>query len=75
MVKDISRAGQFRSAYLTNVGGTLVLFGQRRHARLELWKSDGTAAGTVIVKDIVPGGGSFVPRATSHVNGTLFFSR
>src|SRR5262245_55669770 len=32
-----------------------------------LWKSDGTAAGTVLVKDINPG-------SLTNVNGTLFFT-
>ncbi|NBT12189.1 MAG: hypothetical protein EBS56_01090, partial [Planctomycetia bacterium] len=31
------------------------------HGR-ELWKTDGTAAGTVLVKDLVPGGGAGDPR-------------
>jgi trimeric autotransporter adhesin len=43
----------------------------------ELWKSDGTLAGTVLVKDIKPRpmirplGGSF---ELTNVNGTLFFA-
>ena len=42
----------------------------------ELWKSDGTAAGTVLVKDINPGGdSSVVPDCTApNVDGTLFFT-
>src|SRR5262245_43614118 len=45
------------------------------HGR-ELWKSDGTAAGTVMVKDIVPGArGSIAPFLDGPVvsNGTLYF--
>src|SRR5262249_44439761 len=51
---------------------------------VELWKSDGTAAGTTLVKDIYPGGGpgyfgGFYPNSSSplnltNVNGTLFFA-
>jgi hypothetical protein len=37
----------------------------------ELWKSDGTEAGTVMVKDINPGASS-VPDQLTDVNGTLF---
>ena len=40
----------------------------------ELWKSDGTAAGTVLVKDINPGSGSSYPSNLTNVNGTLFFT-
>jgi ELWxxDGT repeat protein len=40
----------------------------------ELWKSDGTAAGTGIVKDIFPGGTASLPRALTNLNGTLLFS-
>ncbi len=39
----------------------------------ELWKSDGTEAGTVIVKDINPSGQS-VPLWLTKVGNTLFFS-
>ena len=40
----------------------------------ELWKSDGTSAGTVLVKNIGPGNVSGAPAELSVVNGTLFFS-
>src|SRR5262245_26632365 len=39
----------------------------------ELWTSDGTAAGTVLVKDINLFGGSAQPDLLTDVNGTLFF--
>ena len=61
-------------AGLTDVDGTL-FFGAEDFTRgLELWKSDGTAAGTVLVKDINPGlGGSKISEPTD-VGGVLFFS-
>jgi ELWxxDGT repeat protein len=40
----------------------------------ELWRSDGTLAGTTLVKDIIPGSGSGNPGLACNVNGTLFFS-
>lgn len=41
---------------------------------VELWKSDGTAAGTVLVKDINPGQiNSSSPSGFNIVNGTLYF--
>jgi uncharacterized repeat protein (TIGR01451 family) len=39
----------------------------------ELWRSDGTAAGTARVLDINPGAGSSIPSYLTNVNGTLFF--
>lgn len=43
------------------------------HGR-ELWESDGTAAGTVLVRDIQAGGLGSDPRDLRNVNGTLYFS-
>ena len=40
----------------------------------ELWKSDGTAAGTVVVKDIYAGTTGATPQNLTNVNGTLYFS-
>jgi ELWxxDGT repeat protein len=40
---------------------------------VELWRSDGTAAGTVLVKDTIAGSAGFGPRYLTNVNGTLFF--
>lgn len=39
----------------------------------ELWKSDGTDAGTVLVKEIRPGNSGSSPEGLVDVNGTLFF--
>ena len=40
----------------------------------ELWKTDGTTAGTVMVKDIYPGSTYSAPSNFTNVNGTLFFT-
>ena len=40
----------------------------------ELWKTDGTAEGTVLVKDINPGDGSSSPGWLTEFNGELFFA-
>jgi ELWxxDGT repeat protein len=40
----------------------------------ELWKSNGTAVGTVRVKDIRPGSNGSYPNALMDLNGTLLFS-
>ncbi len=69
---------------LTNVNGTLFFAVSSSTffddiegeiaANNELWKSDGTEAGTVILKDIKPGLGSSNPNGLTDINGTLFFS-
>jgi ELWxxDGT repeat protein len=40
----------------------------------ELWKSDGTEAGTVMIKDIWSGSNGSLPDNLTNVNGTLFFT-
>lgn len=40
----------------------------------EIWCSDGTAAGTMIIKDIAPNGKSSSPMSLCDVNGICFFS-
>src|SRR5262249_30284364 len=59
--------------YLTEVNGTLFLTAFTPEASTELWKSDGTEKGTVLVKDIYPGSRSSFPRDLVNVNGTLLF--
>jgi ELWxxDGT repeat protein len=39
-----------------------------------LWQSDGTSAGTTLVKDIVTEEARFVSEFLTNVNGTLFFT-
>jgi len=40
----------------------------------ELWRSDGTGAGTRLVRDIFPGAESSRPKHLEAINGRLFFS-
>ena len=57
-----------------NVNGTTFFVANNGTSGAELWKSDGTIAGTVLVKDIRTGSASSVSRYLTNVNGTLFFS-
>jgi len=62
---------------LTNVSGTLYFVANDGTSGLELWKSDGTAAGTMRVKDIRPGSGNafdrYTPPQLVNLNGVLHF--
>jgi ELWxxDGT repeat protein len=59
---------------LVQVGGVMFFVAHDGPSGSELWKSDGTEAGTVLVKDINPDPTAAGPDSLIHVNGTLFFS-
>ncbi len=85
MVKDIFPGG-FTNAYgvyvpnssdpssLTNVNGKLFFTANDGVHGNELWQSDGTTAGTVMVADINPGSASSAPADFTNANGTWFFA-
>jgi trimeric autotransporter adhesin len=58
---------------LTNVNGTL-FFTASNTLGNELWKTDGTVNGTVLVKDISPGDSSSLPASLINIKGTVYFS-
>ncbi len=63
---------------LINVNGTLFFTASDSNSAAptgtELWKSDGTPAGTVLVKDINVGANSSDPSNLVNVNGVLYFT-
>ena len=79
MIKDIwPGSTRSRTRDLTNVNGTLFFTASDGIHGSELWKSDGTSAGKVMVKNIHPGtgqdGAAASPRYLVNINGTLYFS-
>jgi ELWxxDGT repeat protein len=63
----------------TDVNGTAFFFADNGTTGRELWKTDGTAAGTTLVKDINPGSADSVPDYYEGVkptvlNGILYFA-
>ncbi len=80
LVKDINSTvdagvpGSSAPTELTNVNGLLFFVASDGSNGFELWKSDGTPEGTLMVKDIFPGETGANPRQLTNVNGTLFFT-
>lgn len=56
------------------VGSSLYFSAADTSAGIELWKSDGTEAGTVRVKDLAPGLASSVPTSFAALGGRVVFS-
>jgi ELWxxDGT repeat protein len=77
-IKDINTgtAGAFEDYTYDFVGfGNSIYFvAKDATSGFELWKSDGTAAGTVRVKDINPGTADSKPRSLVVANNKLFFT-
>lgn len=77
LVKSFAPAGVAESSNPTDfvrVGQQFFFLATTPEHGRELWKSDGTTAGTVLVKDLVPGSGSSTLSNLTDVNGTLFFT-
>jgi uncharacterized protein (TIGR03118 family) len=59
---------------LTNINGTLYFTANDGIHGTELWKSDGTANGTQLVADIVPGPNGSFPTGLTAGNGEIIFA-
>jgi ELWxxDGT repeat protein len=74
ITSDTGGAQRSYPKFLINVSGTLFFQADNGLVGKELWKSDGTNAGTSLIKDILPGGAGSIPENLENVNGTLFFA-
>ncbi len=70
----LSEGGRFAFWYLTALGDRLVFRAYRRAQGLELWISDGTVAGTRLLRDIAPGFLSSSPWQLHQHRGKVYFS-
>ena len=74
-MKDINPGtGDSYPHYLTAVGSMLFFQATDGSNGYELWKSDGTSAGTVMVANINPGVASSSPARLTAVGNMLYFT-
>lgn len=84
LVKDIyagANGGFMDNPFFEESYGPLVIYNNKLYFRAanaangtELWQSDGTAGGTVLVKDITVGAGSSVPFSLVTFKNKLYFT-
>lgn len=74
LIELVVGAGGSDPQNFTNVGGTIFFTATDAINGRELWKSDGTVAGTSLVKDIFVGVSNSNPTSLTNVNGRLFFA-
>ena len=67
-------ANEFYPSALTPVGDQLFFAANVAGSGPEIWKTDGTRAGTVLVKDIAPGPASSRPGELTAAGGRLYFT-
>ena len=74
LVKDIRATGSSGPRYLVNVAGILFFSANDGIHGRELWRSNGTPAGTRIVRNIGPGSRDASPQELTAVEQTLYFT-
>src|SRR5581483_9733466 len=82
LVKDINPGpmasvrtpANYSRAYLTNINGVVYFAATDGVHGTELWKSNGTEAGTVMVKEIMPTASESNPQDLVNFNGTLYLT-
>lgn len=73
LLKDINPSAASSSpSSIVSIGSVVYFAAKDATHGTELWRSDGTAPGTVLLKDINPGSNSAYPQL-ANVNGTLLF--
>jgi trimeric autotransporter adhesin len=70
---SIDNSFQIKKTFFAN-NGTVYFSANNGTNGFELWKSDGTEVGTVMVADINPGAGSSTPDGFEKYNNNLLFS-
>src|SRR5262245_63895371 len=73
LLTDIRSGASSNPRSFVDESGIALFVANDGNVGYELWKSDGTSAGTMLVKDIRPGVDGSTPRYLTNVNGTLYF--
>jgi ELWxxDGT repeat protein len=77
VVKEINPSGHAIDPSLVNpfatLGNAIIFAASDGTTGTELWKSDGTSGGTVMLKDINPGSGNSTPASLTTLNGKVVF--
>jgi len=73
LLKDVNPTGDSEPTGITRSGDAAFFAANDGVHGGELWKTDGTTAGTVLVRDIRVGKTGSDPTELTDVNGTLFF--
>jgi ELWxxDGT repeat protein len=60
--------------YLTEINGVVYYLATDSTSGSELWRNDGTAAGTSLINDLNVGLASSGPAHLTNINGTLYFT-
>lgn len=73
LVGAVSTPNSSNPTDLVAVGGYVYFAANDGIDGTQLWRSDGTAAGTAMVTNINASGGGFAPTNLTNANGTLYF--
>src|SRR5437868_12685424 len=77
LVADVEQRNLSPSTFpreITDLGGMVLYMNRTSTYGEELWRSDGTKAGTTLVKDILSGPEWSTPKELTNVNGIVYFT-
>lgn len=73
VVNNVANRTFTAAGHLACANGVLFFSANGRRSGVELWKTDGTKAGTVLVKDLIPGSTSSSPIELTGVGSRVYF--